>query len=309
MDFYDLTDIRQTVFHEWNHNAEIEKIAINWQGNSNKIPRKYRSLDGKVYTNYDAVTNYRLPIFKKGVFARMSEPYEMEPNKRIGISQGLSTKEETLQGIKMHNQITEGFVELYARQMVLAIDENAKIDESKYYEHTEIAKKITEARDGKNNKGQTAADFLSQSTVIKNELETITIEDKKDGLHYIADYVDNSHQGRTDKKKLMMGFNEIAKKMRLTKKQVMDIQSNPFWTKNRFVKEDVEDIINVFASYIKEVKKESEIYEKMTKVVNMYISAVNKERKFFDDIPVKLGYTKTERNGQNLDDSDDSFEY
>ena len=309
MDFDDLSDIRQTVFHEWNHNAEQEKIEIDSLGNSNKIQRKYKSLDGKIYTNYKAVTQYRLPIFKRGVFARMSEPVEIETDEKMGISQGFSTSEELPRTIKMHNQITEGFVEMYARKMVLAIDPDAKIDENKYYEHTEIAKRIDSSRDGKNNIGKTAADFLSHSIILKKELEEKNIDDKKDGLHYISDYVDDVRKGATEKKKIMAAFNEIAKISKLRKNQIMDIQKNPFWSKGELKKEDGDEIINVFENYIKEFEKGSPIYDKLVKAVNRYVLAVNKEKQFFDNIPNKLGYAKFEKNGQNLDDSNDSFEY
>lgn len=309
MNFDNLSDIRQTVFHEWNHNAEQEKIKIDSLGNSNKIKRKYKSVDGKIYTNYKAVTQYRLPIFKRGVFSRMSEPFEIEKNKRVGISQGLSTSEELPRIIKMHNQITEGFVEMYAIKMVLAIDPDAQINENKYYEHTEIAKIIDSSRDGKNNIGKTASDFLSHSIVLKKELEEKNIDDKKDGLHYIADFVDDARKGETEKRKILAGFNQIAKISKLKKSQIIDIKSNSFWKKDKITKEDIEEIMNVFSSHIKELQKGTEIYDKMTKVVNKYALSVDKERKFFDDIPNKLGYIKSEKDIQNLDDSDDSFEY
>ena len=60
MDFDDLSEIRQTVFHEWNHNAEQEKMLVNMHGNNSRIQRKYMGPDGKIYTNYEVISNYRL---------------------------------------------------------------------------------------------------------------------------------------------------------------------------------------------------------------------------------------------------------
>ena len=49
-----LTCLRQTVFHEWNHNAEKEMISPNEQA----IPEEYESIDGKKYKNYETKSQY-----------------------------------------------------------------------------------------------------------------------------------------------------------------------------------------------------------------------------------------------------------
>jgi len=49
-----LTNLRQTAFHEWNHNAEEETIETI----EDTIDYEYKSEDGKIYRNYEKVKNY-----------------------------------------------------------------------------------------------------------------------------------------------------------------------------------------------------------------------------------------------------------
>lgn len=49
-----LTNLRQTVFHEWTHNAEREVID---DANPN-IDYEYQSKDGKTYRNYERINSY-----------------------------------------------------------------------------------------------------------------------------------------------------------------------------------------------------------------------------------------------------------
>lgn len=287
MNFDDLSDIRQTVFHEWTHNAERETFKID--ESEYELPFKYKSIDGKEYYNYEKITQYRLPVFKDGKFIGMSgKVYMMDPADYVMVTTGLTTREINNKGIIMHNQITEGFVEMYARKMVLAIDSNAKIDEGKYYEYVEMAKRVDWAIDNETKKGETAAKFLSHSSILKKELEEKNVDGEKDGLHYIADYADDVRAGKTKKVKSLMKFNEIASKLKLSREEIEEIQQEEFWTKTTFTDEDINSIFNKIKKYVKD--SEFEIYDEIFNAIKTYISEVNNEQNFFNNIPDKLGY-------------------
>ena len=221
-----LTNLRQTAFHEWNHNAEKETIETI----EDTIDYEYKSEDCKIYRNYEKVKNYvtsenigiiqepqyiistqidsegnRKKFFqdKNGKLRPLSDMNfgleKKQLEKDYCFSSGLATREVLPNGkTKMHNIITEGFVEETARAMIRAIDPKVRdIDEEKYYEYVEIAKRVIESRDislGDGSQGQTYADFLMHSSILKKDLESRTIlldnGNKVDGLHYISDYAD-----------------------------------------------------------------------------------------------------------------------
>lgn len=221
-----LTNLRQTAFHEWTHNAEKEVI----DSTSPTIDYEYQSVDGKTYRNYeiinscvtaDNLTNIQEPQYiistqrdsqgnrkkyfqdKNGNLRPLSEVKFGLDTKQLGIeycfSSGLTTREVMPDGeTRMHNIITEGFVEETARAMIRAIDPQVRdIDEEKYPEYVEMAKRVIESRDvnlGENGQGQTYADFLMHSSELKRDLEsrTVVLDDgsKVDGLHYISNYAD-----------------------------------------------------------------------------------------------------------------------
>lgn len=49
-----LTNLRQTVFHEWTHNSEEEVI----DSEKASIDYEYKTEEGKIYRNYEKIHNY-----------------------------------------------------------------------------------------------------------------------------------------------------------------------------------------------------------------------------------------------------------
>lgn len=297
-DFSNLSDIRQTVFHEWNH--QMEQVFIDQ--NNHYLPYEYIGVDGKKYRNYDKVKHCR--IFNK---EELSELISLPEKKQFMISTGISTKEivepseEHPDGIVMHNQITEGFVELISREMMKSIEvsEN-EIDHSKYYEPVEIIKRIVRSRDRDEDKGKTYADFLTNSTILKKELESIEIEGK-DGLHYIAEYADKAFENKTEKKVLLSKMPDVVEKLNLSKEQVEKLKSSYVFTKDELNSEDI-DFLRKELLQGNEQNQELNIF--VTDFITEYSLCLSKEKAFFDEIPTKLGYRqKEEKNSEILDDA------
>ncbi len=228
-----LTCFRQSAFHEWNHNAEKEVIEPNAQA----IQYEYDSVDGKTYRNYEIINQY---VSSEGIIIQepkyFYEKYKNQNgktedryyyidssgNKQYDIDFGLSTHllnedycfssgmttREVMQNqeTKMHNQITEGFVEATARAMILAIaPETIDIDEARYYEHVEMAKRVISSRDNSKGKtGNTYADFLMHSSILKEDLESRVFYGKVYGLHYLGNFADEVKDDMTPKRKLFV---------------------------------------------------------------------------------------------------------
>ena len=165
-----LNNLRQTAFHEWNHCSEKEILSIT----ADTIPFEYECEDGKRYRNYDQITEYvtleKNHDYQEPTYVISTEKDERGNRKKyylneegtkksfgqavekanfglvkkqldepIYISSGLTTKEPNG---KMHNIVTEGFVEYTARSMVMAIEEGTQdIEEGKYFEQVEMAKR------------------------------------------------------------------------------------------------------------------------------------------------------------------------
>ena len=230
-----LTNLRQTIFHEWNHNAEKEVIDTT----SPTIDYEYQSEDGKTYRNYEKINSYvtsenmgnlqeppyiistqrdsqgnRKSYFqdRSGNLRPLSDVDFGLEKKQLGTEyyflSGLTTIEVLPNGeTMMHNIIGEGVVERTARAMVEAIDlQVIDIDEGRYPEYVEMAKRVIESRDvslGERGQGQTYADFLLHSSILKKDLESRTVVldngSKVDGLHYISDYADRIQSWQTRK--------------------------------------------------------------------------------------------------------------
>ena len=198
-----LTNLRQTVFHEWTHTAEKEII----NPEEAPIAYEYQGADGITYRNYERISNYvtaeNIGLIQEPQYIISTEidengrrkQYYRSPNgelrpihevkfgleqrrlpSEICVSTGLSTEEVMPNGeTQKHNQITEGFVERTARAMIIAIEPEVRdIAEGRYQEHVAIADRVISSRDssmGENGEGQTYADFLMHSSILKRDLE------------------------------------------------------------------------------------------------------------------------------------------
>lgn len=323
-----LTNLRQTAFHEWTHNAEKQVI----DSTSPTIDYEYQSEDGKTYRNYERINSYvtsenignlqepqyiistqrdsqgnRKRYFqdKNGNLKPLSEVDFGLEKKQLGteycFSSGLTTREVLPNGeTRMHNIITEGFVEETARAMIRAIDPQVRdIDEEKYPEYVEMAKRVIESRDvnlGENEQGQTYADFLMHSSELKRELEsrTVVLDDgsKVDGLHYISNYADRVQSKQTRKSQFYRNMPNVAGKLNLSKAQIDEVRQSNLWQK-RVLTEDEQ---NYLRTLLVGENPNNQAY--VDTVVADFVDILGEEAEFFDGIAEKLGYSDRTIEGQ-----------
>lgn len=323
-----LTDLRQTAFHEWTHNAEKQVI----DSTSPTIDYEYQSEDGKTYRNYERINSYvtsenignlqepqyiistqrdsqgnRKRYFqdKNGNLRPLSEVDFGLEKKQLGteycFSSGLTTREVLPNGeTRMHNIITEGFVEETARAMIRAIDPQVRdIDEEKYPEYVEMAKRVIESRDvnlGENEQGQTYADFLMHSSELKRDLEsrTVVLDDgsKVDGLHYISNYADRVQSKQTRKSQFYRNMPNVAGKLNLSKAQIDEVRQSNLWQK-RVLTEDEQ---NYLRTLLVGENPNNQAY--VDTVVADFVDILGEEAEFFDGIAEKLGYSDRTIEGQ-----------
>lgn len=323
-----LTNLRQTAFHEWTHNAEKQVI----DSTSPTIDYEYQSEDGKTYRNYERINSYvtsenignlqepqyiistqrdsqgnRKRYFqdKNGNLRPLSEVDFGLEKKQLGteycFSSGLTTREVLPNGeTRMHNIITEGFVEETARAMIRAIDPQVRdIDEEKYPEYVEMAKRVIESRDvnlGENEQGQTYADFLMHSSELKRDLEsrTVVLDDgsKVDGLHYISNYTDRVQSKQTRKSQFYRNMPNVAGKLNLSKAQIDEVRQSNLWQK-RVLTEDEQ---NYLRTLLVGENPNNQAY--VDTVVADFVDILGEEAEFFDGIAEKLGYSDRTIEGQ-----------
>lgn len=323
-----LTNLRQTAFHEWTHNAEKEVI----DSTSPTIDYEYQSEDGKTYRNYERINSYitsenigsiqepqyiistqrdsqgnRKRYFqdKNGNLRPLSEVKFGLDTKQLGteycFSSGLTTREVMPNGeTRMHNIITEGFVEGTARAMIRAIDPQVRdIDEEKYPEYVEIAKRVIESRDvnlGENEQGQTYADFLMHSSELKRDLEsrTVVLDDgsKVDGLHYISNYADRVQSRQTRKSHFYRNMPNVAGNLNLSKAQIDAVRQSNLWQK----RELTEDEQNYLRTLLVGGNPNNQAY--VDTVVADFVDILEEEAEFFNGIAEKLGYLDRTIEGQ-----------
>lgn len=320
-----LSNLRQTAFHEWTHHSEKEIL----QQTEDTIPYEYESQDGRKYRNYEIIDSYVIaenglveePEYiygtyidpdgnerrefyyvdehgiKRGIQAFQFGLQEKHLDKAIYVSQGLETREIKPNGkIQMNNIITEGFVEATARAMVRAIaPETSDIDEEKYPEYVAMAEKIISSRDaskGENGAGQTYADFLMHSTILKGELESKSVEVEPgktvDGLQYISDYANDVLNGRTEKRVFMQNGNMMAicEHLQLNGAQVQALRDSGIFALGELTQEKQEELRRLL---LLGNNRDSEYVDSK---ISEFVGILQREKAFFDGIPAKLGYTE-----------------
>lgn len=323
-----LTNLRQTAFNEWTHNAEKQVI----DSTSPTIDYEYQSEDGKTYRNYERINSYvtsenignlqepqyiistqrdsqgnRKRYFqdKNGNLRPLGEVKFGLDIKQLGteycFSSGLTTREVMPNGeTRMHNIITEGFVEETARAMIRAIDPQVRdIDEEKYPEYVEMAKKVIESRDvnlEENGQGKTYEDFLMHSSELKRDLEsrTVVLDDgsKVDGLHYISNYADRVQSRQTRKSQFYRNMPNVAGKLNLSKAQIDEVRQSNLWQK-RVLTEDEQ---NYLRTLLVGENPNNQAY--VDTVVTDFVDILGEEAEFFDGIAEKLGYSDRTIEGQ-----------
>lgn len=309
--FDDLSDLRQTLFHEWNH--IMQKVEV-----KEDFPPYYTSTDGKTYINYEEENFYR--IFEKNEKGE----YEISKLKEIigglKLSSGLVTYEKIKDEktgkyeVLYHNQIEEGIVELIARRQMLALGIDEKeIDTSKYPKQVKIMEILSAERDRiKCRDGVTFADFLTNSTIIKQELEQQQIKGK-DKLHFFGDYIDDDYSINS-KVKYLVGniprFSDAIKDMekepeteeeimRLAQKLGIEIeeveQDNPIQKLEELVKEKTHN---------RSGKEEEDLDNKILKNLILSLKKLSKER---EEVEGVLEEISSENSRLNIDMHLDEF--
>ena len=317
-----INNLRQTAFHEWTHNSEKEII----EPTKTNMKYEYQSEDGKTYRNYSRASSYitcktgenlKEPDYifgmytnergeetkgfyyiapdgkKKGIDTIQFDLQEHELEKESCISTGLTTLEVMDNGeAKIHNIITEGFVEEIAREMIREVSTDAKdIDEQKYPEYVEIAKSIIESRDGsmgKEGQGQTYADFLMHSSTLKKDLESRTVilenSGKIDGLHYLSNYAEKVQKGETRKAIFFSGMEDVAKRLNLSEEQIDIVRNSNIWSKRELDEKGKEKLRILLSGG----KQENQDY--VDDVIKEFTDVLEEEKSFFHGIAEKLGY-------------------
>ena len=177
--------------------------------------------------------------------------------------------------------------------MVRAIDPQVMdIDEEKYSEYEEIAKRVIESRDislGTDGHGQTYADFLMHSSLLKRDLESRNVilnnGNKVDGLHYLSDYADKVQNRRTRKLQFYTNMPNVTEKLNLSKAQIDIVRQSNLWKK----RELTEDEQNYLRILLIGGKTNNKAYADT--VVADFVDILKEEKEFFNGIAEKLGYT------------------
>ena len=266
-----LDDLMHTFFHEWTHVMELDKLNEN--------------------------SNERVQILNR----EYSNNIEMENGEVWGT--GLSTREygqnadnyaenEDEHGKKriMHNQITEGMVELIARKvMVNAIgQEQAEkvIDKARYFPHTKVAQAIMDGL----GEEEVIKLFITHSQELVMKLESMQIEDR-DALHYMSDFINDQNY-----EQLIPQYSNRTRFFQENMGILEQIYGIPEQNKEGLKKEfglsefegtAISNFQNIFSKYGTKKLSDTEL-EQFNKILEEYKSLVNSENEFYDSLSERL---------------------
>lgn len=173
IDLSDINDLRHTFFHEWTHIMELDKVVGSKE--------QFVNIDSRTYCNSEEKENGE--VWGNGLTTReygenaekYAEHIDKQGRKRI-----------------MHNQITEGMVELISRKIMEETigknETNKVIHKERYSAHTKIAQSIIDAF----GEDYVISTFVSNSQQLVSKLEGINI-DNRDALHYMSDFVNDQN--------------------------------------------------------------------------------------------------------------------
>jgi hypothetical protein len=274
-----LNRIRQVVFHELTHTMEITKkdektiLFDDVRGDIDKKVEydKVRSdgnvflSSGKKYLNYE-VMETGPSIFYTGLATREKVP----------------PSSKNTSGIVMHNQITEGAVELVSREIMQTLGIADDIDYGKYSAHVRVVGRVAD----KYGNEEFISQFLRDSSVLIKEFETIQVKEQ-DGLHYLSNYVSDSFIGVTKMVKSERPFPNLARRMRLPKEKINKIRSLKFWSSTNLTDEIKDEL---YEEYLKKMPEESktEYKEELANMVTEYEESLADEGKFVEEFTNKL---------------------
>lgn len=291
--FKDLSDLRDTFFHEVTHTMEQSIVKEDEE-------QFYTSVDGRKYANFDNVTGFRKMEEVDGE-RRLSDIIKLPENQQFRISYGMTTKEVKSDGtITIHNQVTEGFVQATSIAIMRSLGcPEEELGTTKYFEKVQLAQKVIEARDSVLGEGQTFADFNTNSYKIKSELERIQVG-TKNGLQYISDYGENADRGKTEKRQLQTRFGELSVKLEYGAEKKEEIETSKMLGKLTFTKEEIEE----YKEIVLNGKTDESSLALVDDFFTDYQEVALKEKDFFDQIPIKLDFSKfKEENDKSFSES------
>lgn len=279
--FQDLTDLRDTFFHEVTHHMEKDFV-------SKDEPQMYTSIDGRTYSNYNKVDKYRKMEYVHGERS-ISDVIDLPAKSQFNISTGLTTTEILPNGEEViHNQVTEGFVQAVAVAITRSLGcPEQEIRTDKYFEKTQMAFKVIEARDKYLGQGQTFADFIRHSYKIKGELEQIHVQGKN-ALQYISDYGEMSDRGKTRKSKIIRKFGDLEKKLDYPPEKQEEIENSRILGKTELTEDETENLRTMLLNG----KTDTESKEIVDDFIGRYTVALAEEKSFFDALPSQLDFSK-----------------
>ena len=130
------------------------------------------------------------------------------------------------------------------------------------------------------------------SSRLKKDLEDKEIDGKADGLHYIGDYAELARAGRTPKMEL---YNSIVARLGI------DVNDQVEETFGKFERSDFsEEEQKAFKSFLMSGEKPDKDY--VEAIIPQIIASIEAEKRFFDEIPVKLGYIEKEHSKDQASD-------
>lgn len=219
----------------------------------------------------------------------ISEVIDLPAESQFNISTGLTTTEILPNGEEViHNQVTEGFVQAVAVAITRSLGcPEQEIRTDKYFEKTQMAFKVIEARDKDLGQGQTFADFIRHSYQIKGELEQIHVQGKN-ALQYISDYGEMSDRGKTTKSKIIRGFGYLGKKLDYPLEKQEEIENSRILGKTELTEDETENLRTLLLNG----KTDAESKEIVDDFVGRYTGALAEEKSFFDAIPSQLDFSK-----------------
>ena len=262
----DLNRVRHVVFHEWTHSMECTKkkkdtskmLTDDTKDEEMKKAHEFRKSDGKVFINNGRkYYNYEVIEGGSGIFYT-----------------GLATREykdfyEKPDGVGMHNQITEGWVEVISRDIMEYLGIGDFVDYGKYPKHARVANEVM------NSEGRREAitQFLRDSSVLIERYEEIDI-DGRDGLHYLADYIDSPVREKSQDL-----FPKLAQELCLSREQCERI---------------------ICMRFLSEAQISDRSKEELRSVVLEQIHEEDKRKKASDGVDIILDVLDTERETEGL---------
>lgn len=289
--FQDLTDLRDTFFHEVTHHMEKDFV-------SQDEPQMYISIDGRTYSNYNKVDKYRKMEYVNGERI-ISDVIDLPAESQFNISTGLTTTEILPNGEEIiHNQVTEGFVQAVAVAITRSLGcPEQEIRTDKYFEKTQMAFKVIEARDKELGQGQTFADFIRHSYKIKVELEQIPVQGKN-ALQYISDYGEMSDKGKTTKSKIIRKFGDLGKELDYPPEKKEEIENSRILGKTELTENETENLRTMLLNG----KTNDESKEIVDDFIGRYTGALEKEKSFFDAISSQLDFSRFKNEKIGIDE-------